>query len=468
MKGKYRIFYITPEIAPFNSSSPIANISGTLPKILKNLGHDIRVMMPKYGNVNERKYVLRDVIRLRDMQVDFADKSYSVNAKSAFLPDSKVQVYFLDHAQFSSRNGSYRDKPGNASQLAEVERFILFNHGCLQTLRSLHWQPEFILCNGWPAIFLPLILRHELADDAFFARTHIVFCDHSDSIQVELSLEQMKDAGLYGEFLSKYITTDQKVGVYNIAKSVCDAIVYSTQQQSVEKFGQFEKFISHGIDYQDWNPAGDEKIAEKFSVENSHLKIENKKIVCDDFDLEFDEEIPLASLLVDDNTQAKRLDDLINIFNQMQMQTIILGSSSVTAFEDMDKEVTETVRLKVDPSAKVRHQIVAGSDMCLQLSSESHIVESRFLQNMKYGTIGVIPESSISGFKPETHTILQDLPLWGQFNLKKISTLKNALQKMCDDYRNHDHWRESMLEAMKIDFSLMKSGEQYTELFNSL
>ncbi len=468
MKGKYRIFYITPEIAPFNSSSANATISGTLPKILKNLGHDIRVMMPKYGTVNERKYVLRDVIRLRDMQVDFADKCFSVNAKSAFLPDSKVQVYFLDHALFSSRNGSYGDQPGNSAQLVEVERFLLFNHGCLQTLRSLHWQPDFILCNGWPAIFLPLILRHQLVDDDFFKNTRIIFCDHNDSIQLELSLEQMKNAGLPAEHLNDYLTSGEKVGVYNIAKSVCDAIIYSTRQPNEDQFGKFEQFISHGIDYQDWNPAGDEKIAEKFSVENSHLKIENKKIVCDDFDLEFDTEIPLISLLVDDEVQAQKLNDLIAIFKQLQMQVIVISSSSVRTFENMGKEITDSIRLKVDPSAKVRHQIVAGTDICLQLAEESGIVESRFLQNMKYGTIGIIPESSIAGFKPETHKILENLSLWGKYDLKAIQSLKNVLLRLCDDYRNHEKWQQNMQEAMKIDFSLMKSGEQYTELFDSL
>ncbi|KAA3612270.1 MAG: hypothetical protein DWQ05_19930 [Calditrichaeota bacterium] len=468
MKGKYRIFYITPEIAPFISSSANANISGTLPKILKNLGHDVRVMMPNYGVVNERKYILRDVIRLRDMQVDFAKKSFSINAKSAFLPDSKVQVYFLDHDQFSSRNGIYSDTKGKETYDDNIERFVLFNWGCVQTLRSLHWQPDFILCNGWPSIFLPLVLRHELKDDDFFKNTRIIFCDHSDSMQVKLGLAQMKQAGLSADYLSDYVTSGNDVGVKEIANSACDAIVYSTDHKKKEELGQLEQFISHGIDYQDWNPESDEKIAEKFSVDSIHLKIENKKILCDDFDLEYDADVPLVMLLIDDDDQAEKLNDILSLLKELNLQVIIVSNSSVRAFETLGKEISDTIRLKVDPSVKVKHQVVAGADLCLQLNEESGVVESRFLQKMKYGAIGIIPETSIKGFKPETHEILENLSLWGKFNIDVTQSLKDVLMRMCDAYKDHAKWQKSMQEAMQIDFSLMKSGEQYTALFKSL
>lgn len=468
MKGKYRIFYITPEIAPFINSSANANISGSLPKILKNLGHDIRVMMPKYGVVNERKYILRDVIRLRDMSINFADKSYSVNAKSAFLPDSKVQVYFLDHPQFSERDGIYADASTNLTYEDNIDRFVLFNYGCVQTIRNLHWRPDIIICNNWPSIFFPLILRHELNQDEFFKNARIIFCDHGECRNVELDLEKILNAGLPAVKKDEYKVTSDKVGVYNIAKFACNAIIYSKQKNGLDDLDSFEQFISHGIDYQDWNPEGDEKIAEKFSPEKIHLKTENKKIVCEDFNLEYDEDTPLAMMVVDDEEQADKLTDLLEIFKKLNLQVIIVGDSSVRILDSMNKEVDKQVRLKIDPSIKVKHQIVAGADLCLLLNQESGTIESRFLQNLKYGAIGVIPEDLIEGFKPETRKILDNLPLWGKYNSGEMKTLQATLDALIKEYKDHDKWQKSIQEAMKIDFSLMKSGEQYTNLFNSL
>ena len=109
MKKMVKIFYIAPEVAPFVKTYQIADVTGAFPKALKEMGHDIRVMMPNYKRINARKYVLRDVIRLKDMIVPFGDGEIHVSAKSAFLPNSKVQIYFLDNRDYFGRDGIYSD-----------------------------------------------------------------------------------------------------------------------------------------------------------------------------------------------------------------------------------------------------------------------------------------------------------------------------------------------------------------------
>ena len=94
---------------PFAGNGNLAGTSGALPKALKDFGHDIRVMMPNYNCVNERKYILRDVIRLKDMPVNYSNEELLANGKSAFLPGSKVQVYFLDYKPYFDRQGLYEN-----------------------------------------------------------------------------------------------------------------------------------------------------------------------------------------------------------------------------------------------------------------------------------------------------------------------------------------------------------------------
>ena len=105
MKNKLNIFCVSSEVSPFTYPGGLGDVSGALPKYLKNLGHDIRVMMPNYKMVNERKYVLRDVIRLRGLKIQLGQETLEANAKSAFIPESKVQIYFLDNKHFFDRNG---------------------------------------------------------------------------------------------------------------------------------------------------------------------------------------------------------------------------------------------------------------------------------------------------------------------------------------------------------------------------
>ena len=94
-----KLFYLTTEIDPFASTSHLGKYSVHIPYALQNLGHDIRIMIPKYGFVSERKYILREVIRLREIQFEFNGEEVMTSAKSAFIPKTRVQVYFLENIE---------------------------------------------------------------------------------------------------------------------------------------------------------------------------------------------------------------------------------------------------------------------------------------------------------------------------------------------------------------------------------
>ena len=144
-----KIYYLSSEIDPFSNTYSLAKFSKELNSFLNEFKDiDIRLIQPKYGYISERKYILREVIRLRDMLIDFADGQDSVNLKSAFIPNTRVQIYFTESDKhfkpllellYKSKNGRfYKDNDF---------KFSFFCKVALETIKRLFWQPDIIICN---------------------------------------------------------------------------------------------------------------------------------------------------------------------------------------------------------------------------------------------------------------------------------------------------------------------------------
>ena len=155
-----KIYFSTTEIVPFANVSNIAPFSTAVPTLLQELLHDIRTILPKYGFISERKYILREVIRLKEILFDFDGSNYKCSAKSTFLPKSRLQVYFLENKEqfddlnnllFKSKNGRFL--PDNDS------RFAIYSLAAIKMLPNLFWFPNIIVCNGWTSALVPYILK---------------------------------------------------------------------------------------------------------------------------------------------------------------------------------------------------------------------------------------------------------------------------------------------------------------------
>ena len=179
MKNRQRILFLSSEVAPFAKTGGLADVSSALPKALFDLGHDVRVMMPKYGCISERKYVLRDVIRLKKISVTMGSKEHTVSAKSAFIPDTKVQVYFLEYKPFFDAQDLYVDSGTGEDLSNNAERFALFSRAALETTKLLHWEPDIIHCNEWQTALVPWLLKNDYARDDFFTSTRTVLSIHN-------------------------------------------------------------------------------------------------------------------------------------------------------------------------------------------------------------------------------------------------------------------------------------------------
>ena len=157
MQKILKVLYISTEVSPFAKTGGLADVSESLPKELKESAHDIRIFMPKYGSINERKYVLREVIRLKDIQVPVGNKIVIANVKSSFLPNSKVQIYFIGNKEYFNRTGYYVDPKTNKDWKDNAERFVFLSRAALEILKKLHWQPDIIHCNDWQTALIPYL-----------------------------------------------------------------------------------------------------------------------------------------------------------------------------------------------------------------------------------------------------------------------------------------------------------------------
>lgn len=178
-----KLFYMTTEIIPFANTSSLAPFSTRVPLLLQEKGHDIRTIIPKYGYVSERKYILREVIRLRDIPFVYEGEEKVLSAKSAFIPKTRVQVYFMEDSEWFKPQTNLVYKSKNGRILADNdERFAIFCKATLATLPHLFWKPDVFLCNGWQSSFVPSLYKEEYA-----------YMDFYDNIKTALLVHNMDD-----------------------------------------------------------------------------------------------------------------------------------------------------------------------------------------------------------------------------------------------------------------------------------
>ncbi|HJL75370.1 MAG TPA: glycogen/starch synthase [Candidatus Marinimicrobia bacterium] len=175
-----KLFYMTTEIIPFANTSSLAPFSTRVPLLLQGKGHDIRTIIPKYGYVSERKYILREVIRLREIPFEYDGSEKVLSAKSAFIPKTRVQVYFLEDNEWFKPQTNLVYKSKNGRILADNdERFAIFCKATLATLPHLFWKPDLFLCNGWQSSFVPALYKEEYASNDFYGNIKTVLLVHN-------------------------------------------------------------------------------------------------------------------------------------------------------------------------------------------------------------------------------------------------------------------------------------------------
>ncbi|GAB4337188.1 MAG: glycogen synthase [Calditrichia bacterium] len=482
-----KICFVSSEVEPFAKTGGLADVAGSLPVVLKEMGQDIRLMMAKYKSINERKYVLREVIRLKEVPVQLGEASYLADGKTAFLPDSKVHVYFLHIPEFFDRKDLYVDSKTGKDFPDNAERFAAFSKSILETLKFLYWQPDIIHCNDWQTALIPFYLKTEYKDDEFFQNTKTVLTIHNLAYQGSFPMEKAKVLGIDPQYTAPGKELEFFGNLNFLKAGILFADVVNTVSPTYAKeittdpeYGYgFEPILQsrkddffgilNGADYNQWNPETDKLIPARYSVEKLEHKLVNKKKLCRLNNLKFNEKVPvigMISRLADQkgfDLLAEAIDDLM----KMDVQLVVLGTGDPKYHKLLTKLAEKypekfSVNLRFDN--RLAHIIEAGSDMFL-MPSRYEPSGLNQIYSLKYGTVPVVRETggladTVENFDPAS----------GEgtgFTFKEYSSaaMLEAIQRAVEAFGQPDTWRKIQENGMKKDFSWERSAKKYLELY---
>ena len=218
-----KIYFSTTEIIPFANVSSVAGFSTNIPTKLQELGHDIRTILPKYGFISERKYILREVIRLREIPFEFCGTEAIASAKSAFIPKTRVQVYFLEDEYWFKPLTNLLYKSKNGRILTDnSKRYSYYSKAVISTLPHLFWVPDIFVCNGWQSALIPNIYKeHYEGINEFYndIKTVLVIHDLDEYSSIEKS--ELLEMGIDVHPNIK----GNKLNIYDVASYSADAIL---------------------------------------------------------------------------------------------------------------------------------------------------------------------------------------------------------------------------------------------------
>lgn len=177
-----RVLFISQEIHPYLPENTISSTTLALAKKTMESGHQVRVFMPRFGVINERRHQLHEVIRLSGMNVVINDMDMPLIIKVASVPGVRMQVYFIENEEYFKRKFTYTDADGNLFEDND-ERTLFFSKGAIDTVEKLGWKPDVIHVHGWMSALVPMYLRLFHADNPIFQDAKIVFSAYDNGFE---------------------------------------------------------------------------------------------------------------------------------------------------------------------------------------------------------------------------------------------------------------------------------------------
>lgn len=244
--SKKKVLIVTQEMHPYTESSEIAEISRQLPQYIQENGMEIRVLMPRFGAINERRHRLHEVVRLSGMNIIVDDDDFPLIIKVASLQEAKMQVYFLDNDDFFKRRGLFLDDKGVSFE-DNADRTAFFCKGVLETVRKFGWAPDIIHCHGWMTSLIPMYLRTAYSNEPIFQRAKVIYSvynetqEHTfdkDEFLVKASMNGVPDSAVQA------YTSGDGVALHEGAIAFSDGVVVGsavTEEQVMQKLDASDK-----------------------------------------------------------------------------------------------------------------------------------------------------------------------------------------------------------------------------------
>ena len=227
--NKAKILYVSQEILPFSPESLIARISRNLPQGAHEKNKEIRVFMPRFGKINERRHQLHEVIRLSGMNLIINDTDHPLIIKVASIPSARLQVYFIDNDEYFKRKSDLFDDAGTPFTDND-ERSIFFVRGVLETVKKLGWAPDIIHCHGWMSALLPAYVKEFYKNDPHFSGAKIVYSVYDEEFSGGLDKNLSKKLAFDGlsERATSLVVDPTHTNLTKLAVEFSDGVVFGT------------------------------------------------------------------------------------------------------------------------------------------------------------------------------------------------------------------------------------------------
>ena len=489
---RLKILFVTSEVVPFVKTGGLADVSAALPQTLAELGHEVRIVVPKYGAVDDRKFKIHEVVRLKDIKIELAGKEVIFSLKSCFLPGQKirVQIYFLDNQEyFGSRNSLYGDPMTGKDYPDNDERFIILNRAVFELIIKLGWIPDIIHCNDWQCGLIPTYLKTVYSGEENFDKFKTLFTIHNLAYQGEFSKSSFKKTGLPDKLNSpKGILHKGKLNFMKSGLVYADAIntvskTYANEIRTDSVIGSGLKDvlskrkddlygIINGIDTKVWNPDRDKHLPKKYSIKNVEQKAVNKQALAEKFGFEFKEDTPIIGLIsrLFDSKGIDLIEKILPQLLKLDIQMIVLGTGDKryhSFFDEIAKKHSDKFACYLGFNDDLAHLIEGGADILL-MPSKYEPCGLNQMYSLNYGTIPVVRETggladTVKKFNEKTKEGTGFV--FKKYNAKELLTeIKRALKV----YRDKDTWNKIVKAGMKEDFSWNSSAKKYIDLYKTI
>jgi starch synthase len=471
-----KILLVSAEVAPFAKVGGLADVAGALPKALRAMGHDVRVVMPRYGSIDVEKYRLHPV--LRELPVPLAHQRVNASVLEGRIGQD-VPVYFIDNPQFFGREGMYGFWDDDA-------RFIYFSRAALEMLRPLGFQPDVIHVNDWHTAIIPNLLAKLYAADPFYADIATVLTIHNLAFQGvygygTLHLAELEQWGLIKSGIAGLDDIVNLLGrgvwfadvVNTVSNRYAEEILTPEYGERMDPLLRLFKSKLHGIingiDYEVFNPQTDASIAAHYELGSIERKLDNKRALQREVGLPADASIPVIGLISRLYDQ-KGLDLIANIMwglMRLNLQLVVLGAGD-GRYEEMFRANARDNPLKVSATIGFKpvlaQHIYAGSDIFLMPSRFEPCGLGQLI-SIRYGTIPIVRATGGLADTIEDWDPVERTGNGFVFTAYDHWDLYAQVVRALETYRQPQLWQRLQANAMSTDVSWANSADKYARLY---
>ena len=471
-----RVAILTSEAVPFAKTGGLADVSGALPKALREHDVDARLILPLYDQIDRR--LLNDEI-IENVPVEWRGRVHHVRFLRSEAADAPV--YFVQAPEFFARPNIYGYQDDHI-------RFAFFSRAALALLKHLDWQPDVVHGNDWPCGFAVAELRARRRYDQFFQNTKTLFSLHNVGYQGLFDAGDLwwlgfGDAPERDDFMLERAASALKAGI--IAADALSTVSprYSREIQTSEQGHGLDWLlrarsnrlagITNGVDYSIWNPETDPHIAANFSAEDLSGKRECKIDLLRRFDLPQDADRPILAII--SRLVGQKGYDLIRLLAEPILRTgaffIALGAGA-KEYEDFLQRWHDVAPRQVGiykgyAGEPLAHQIEAGADMFLMPSLYEPCGLNQ-MYSMRYGTVPVVRatgglDDTVQHFDPRTGS-----GTGFKFGPYEAGALLEKIREALYFYARPDDWQKIQLNGMKLDNSWAAAAKKYLELYQEI